>query len=282
MKKINFLSKMMVIAVLSCLTVIVACNEENAAMETAVPADAVAKLEKMYFDTSRAKVTTFMGETGIAVEDMFFTFEQIDEMASDNEGIIPTKHYRTNNLVKVNGGSREITMSVDPDLGQLGSDALDAAIDMFNAENLELTFRRVAFGGKGKRNKANIEVTEFYELESGGFITLGRAAGFPTRKGDPAKGFGINSRWFELSIAPTVAELAGTMVHEVGHCIGFRHTDYQTRESCGQNVNEGSAGVGAVYIPGTPTGSDANSIMQSCGPAITFNNNDRVALNYLY
>ena len=130
--------------------------------------------------------------------------------------------------------------------------------------------------------KANIEVTEFYELESGGFITLGRAAGFPTRKGDPAKGFGINSRWFELSIAPTVAELAGTMVHEVGHCIGFRHTDYQTRESCGQNVNEGSAGVGAVYIPGTPTGSDANSIMQSCGPAITFNNNDRIALNALY
>jgi hypothetical protein len=64
---------------------------------------------------------------------------------------------------------------------------------MYNNLNLRISFNKVAFGLKGKK-KANIEVTEFYELESGGFITLGRAAGFPTRKGDPAKGFGINSR----------------------------------------------------------------------------------------
>lgn len=40
----------------------------------------------------------------------------------------------------------------------------------------------------------------------------------------------------------------------MGHCIGFRHTDYMNRSySCrGSAVNEGSAGVGAVYIPGTP------------------------------
>lgn len=281
MKKTNLFTKIFSLMILSCLTIFVACNEDNTSIENEIPADALAKLEKMYFNTANAKATTFMGESGIAVEDMFFTLEQIDEMAADNEAGLQTKQYRTTNIVSVRGGSREITMSVDPDLGQIGSDALDATIDMYNAENLSITFRRVAFGLKGKR-KANIEVTEFYELESGGFITLGRAAGFPTRKGDPAKGFGINSRWFELSIAPTVAELAGTMAHEVGHCIGFRHTDYQTRESCGSNVNEGSAGVGAIHIAGTPTVSDATSLMQSCGPAITFNNNDRIALNVLY
>jgi hypothetical protein len=72
------------------------------------------------------------------------------------------------------------------------------------------------------------------------------------------------------------------MAHEIGHCIGFRHTDYQTRQSCGQNVNEGSAGVGAIHIAGTPTGSDSSSIMQSCGPAIDFNNKDVTALEALY
>lgn len=72
------------------------------------------------------------------------------------------------------------------------------------------------------------------------------------------------------------------MAHEIGHCIGFRHTDYQTRQSCGQNVNEGSAGVGAIHIAGTPTGSDSSSIMQSCGPVINFNNKDVTTLEALY
>lgn len=258
----------------------IGCNsdENQDQVQEEVSPDVAAKLQAAYFDTSSAKVTTFMGEEGVAVEDMFFTFAQIDELG-EGSNIPNTEHYRTTNLVT--GLPRTITVSVSPDLGTLGSNALDVAINMYNNLGSQLTFQRVAFGGKG-RNKANIEVTEFYELESGGFITLGRAAGFPTRKGDPAKGFGINSRWFELSIAPTVNELAGTMAHEIGHCIGFRHTDYQTRESCGQNVNEGSAGVGAIYIPGTPTGSDPNSIMQSCGPAITFNNNDKNAMLTLY
>lgn len=239
--------------------------------------DVLDKLEAAFFDSSSAKVITFMGEQGVMVEDMFFTFQQIDEL-SPSSNIPNTEHYRTTNLVK--SLPRVITISVDPALGSLGSNALDDAIAMYNNENLLISFQRINFGGKGKK-KANIEVTEFYELESGGFITLGIAAGFPNRKGNPAKGFGINRRWFEL-LNPSTAEVAGTMAHEIGHCIGLRHTDYQTRESCGQNINEGSAGVGAIYIPGTPTGSDATSLMQSCGPANNLNNNDKIALDVIY
>ncbi|WP_440069471.1 M57 family metalloprotease [Tenacibaculum discolor] len=259
-----------------------ACNSSEETIpnnETSeITPEIVSKLQAAYFETSSAKVTTFMGEKGVAVEDMFFTFAQIDELG-EGFNIPNTEHYRTTNLVT--GLPRVITVSVSPDLGTLGSDALDKTIVMLNNLGSQLTYQRVSYGGKGK-SKADIEVNEFYELESGGFITLGRAAGFPTRRGDPAKGFGINSRWFELSIAPTSSELAGTMAHEIGHCIGFRHTDYQTRESCGQNVNEGSAGVGAIHIAGTPTGSDNTSIMQSCGPATTFNNNDKNAMLTLY
>ncbi|WGH76566.1 M57 family metalloprotease [Tenacibaculum tangerinum] len=279
MKKTN----LNLLAILSLAVVFfTACNSSEESVpnnETnQVPSEIASKLEAAYFDSSSAKITTFMGEQGVAVEDMFFTFEQIDEL-NEGSNIPNTEHYRTTNLVK--GLPRVITVSVSPDLGNLGSQAIDVSINMLNNLGSQLTYQRVPFGGKGKK-KADIEVTEFYELESGGFITLGRAAGFPTRKGDPAKGFGINSRWFELSIAPTVNELAGTMSHEIGHCIGFRHTDYRTRESCGQNINEGSAGVGAIYIDGTPTGSDPTSIMQSCGPADTFNNNDKFAMLAIY
>jgi hypothetical protein len=43
--------------------------------------------------------------------------------------------------------------------------------------------------------------------------------------------------------------------------------------------------VGAVHIPGTPTGPDANSWMLACianGVNREFNNNDKTALDYLY
>ena len=246
MKKTNIL----LLSAFALMFTIASCSysEEGASPKSEIPTHILSKLEAAHFDLDRAHATTFMGEYGVAVEDMFFTFEQVEELAQTPGPI--TKQYRTSNLVT--GLPRVITVSVDPDLGSLGSDALDGMINMYNSENLQLTFQRVAFGGKGKR-KANIEVTEFYELESGGFITLGRAAGFPTRKGDPAKGFGINSRWFDL-LNPSLAEVTGTMAHEVGHCIGLRHTDYQTRESCGQNVNEGSARVGAIHIAGTANG----------------------------
>jgi hypothetical protein len=77
------------------------------------------------------------------------------------------------------------------------------------------------------------------------------------------------------------------MAHEIGHCIGFRHTDYMDRSySCGGSAtNEGASTVGAIQIPGTPSGPDANSFMLACigsGMNRPFNNNDKTALSYLY
>lgn len=56
--------------------------------------------------------------------------------------------------------------------------------------------------------------------------------------------------------------------------------------SCGgRHYNEGSAGVGAILIPGTPSKADPNSWMLACissGQNRPFNANDAIALNYLY
>nr|MCU0383478.1 zinc-dependent metalloprotease [Cyclobacteriaceae bacterium] len=77
------------------------------------------------------------------------------------------------------------------------------------------------------------------------------------------------------------------LAHEIGHCIGFRHTDYMDRSySCGgATANEGASTVGAILIPGTPSGPDAGSFMLACignGQNRPFNNNDKTALAFLY
>jgi len=79
------------------------------------------------------------------------------------------------------------------------------------------------------------------------------------------------------------------IAHEIGHCVGFRHTDYFDRSiSCGGSpANEGDAGVGANHVPGTPTGADLagnGSYMLACtdGSNRPFTNADKTALDYLY
>lgn len=95
----------------------------------------------------------------------------------------------------------------------------------------------------------------------------------------------MNSR--AIGTNPNANYLATILAHELGHCIGFRHTDYMNRAySCGGSpTNEGASTVGAVHIPGTPTTADPNSWMLACigsGQNRPFNANDKTALNYLY
>ena len=67
------------------------------------------------------------------------------------------------------------------------------------------------------------------------------------------------------------------MVHELGHCIGLRHTNWDIR---GEPINP----WGANLIPGTPS-QDPNSVMNG-GTAnnvyLGFSSYDIIALQYLY
>src|SRR5699024_4807462 len=98
----------------------------------------------------------------------------------------------------------------------------------------------------------------------------------------------VNTRAIgSVSTASQINYAATIIAHEVGHCIGFRHTDYMDRSySCGGAYsNEGASTVGAIQIPGTPSGPDAGSWMLACigsGQNRYFNKNDVTALGYLY
>jgi hypothetical protein len=116
-------------------------------------------------------------------------------------------------------------------------------------------------------------------INGGNYIA---SSGFPSG-GDPYGEVKFNRQYQNYGSGFLTTVLA----HEIGHCIGFRHTDYMDRSySCGGSpVNEGASNVGAILIPGTPSGPDAGSWMLSCLSATTnrpFNSNDVTALRYLY
>ncbi|MEO9870531.1 M57 family metalloprotease [Ekhidna sp.] len=182
------------------------------------------------------------------------------------------EQYRTNNLV-----SNNQTISV---LGYTGgSNALDNtmrtalqwAVNNYNRLNIGLNFT-LSFG-------TNFQAFDMVVFRVGG--GGGGSAGFPSG-GDPFKFIQIQSgtSGFGTNVTEHV------ITHEMGHSVGLRHTDYFNRSlSCGTGGNEGSGGVGAIQIPGTPSGFDANSIMLSCFSANEdgeFGNFDVVALEFLY
>lgn len=77
------------------------------------------------------------------------------------------------------------------------------------------------------------------------------------------------------------------ITHELGHTIGFRHSDYYNRAiSCGSGGNEGAGSIGAILIPGTPsTATVGGSVMNSCFRSTEngeWTSSDITALHALY
>jgi hypothetical protein len=248
-------------------------NVKEEKQQQEVSQEVLSKIKELGFSTSQVVAR----DGGYIVEgDIFLSPDNLNEVSTSPVlRIAEVEQYRTRNVVT--GLPRTITISLSG-LSSAYVQGADLAISRYNAENLQIRFQRVSSGG-------NIRIEGFYEGPSGGFITLG-SAGFPSRNGNPYSRILMNTHPQAYGSNPNIQYVGSVMQHEIGHCIGFRHTDWMNRAySCGSGGNEGGTqNPGAIHIPGTPSGPDSGSWMLACsnGGNRTFNSNDRIALNYLY
>ena len=211
------------------------------------------------------KEASFLIENDIAI-----SVDQLNKLISAD---IDTKQYRTYNLV-----SSPRTINIigftgtgnGQDLSSKMREALQRAVGNYNDLNMGLNFT-LTFGTK--YTAYDIVVYKNSNGQAGG------VAGFPSEE-NPYKWVQIYSGMENYGIATN----EHVMTHEIGHTLGLRHTDWFSRQSCGQ-TGESADPDGAVHIPGTPMGYDPDSVMLACFGANesgNFGYYDIIALETLY
>jgi Dual-action HEIGH metallo-peptidase len=203
--------------------------------------------------------------------DAHVTLEMSREMlAADGDPLVDldTIQYHTRNLM-----SPAIkTICVNDYMGNATLSAgLDTAISRYNSLGLTFKLKKGYLG-------CDATISAVFDYGPGGGVS-----GFPTN-GKPYNTIHIQNGTASYGVGPA----AHVIEHELGHCIGFRHTDFFNRSiSCGGSaVNEGDGGVGAILVPGTPGTAVYNgSVMNSCfnkGSTGVFTTTDTTAMRTLY
>lgn len=279
------------------LSVAIGCKKNNNTTPASSPEGSTSLTEDEQISIAKAgfsPTSAVRVKGGFIVEgDILLKQADLDFQSQHVEEVIfkkpVTEQYRT--LFIVTGLSNAIKVKVSAGASQaVFTTAAQKAIKRYNDLGLTISFTLL---DSSSTVKEDILITG---QDFGNPNILGQSSGFPSPDGRPATPITLNNSRYNKDFQDN-GELVTVIAHEIGHTIGFRHTDYANRAySCGYDlsswvgilqaifklpVNEGSF---AIYIPGTPLGGEAGSWMLACsdGTDRPFTPSDIVALKSLY
>ncbi|KAA1242904.1 M57 family metalloprotease [Aquimarina sp. RZ0] len=249
--------------------------------ELEITQEDILKIKQLEFNTTGLRLVETTTSKGISEKyyivegDIRIAVHQVDKMI---QATSISKQYNSNNIVA--NGSDVTIRGVTQGANAITTAQRNALIDAIeNYNNLEIGLNFIlSFGARD--NSRDINAIQISNPSNGA------SADFPFG-GNPGAEVRINSG---TNVNSSLV-LRHIWMHEIGHTLGLRHTDWNGRQSCGGfDVEPGNPpGIpnanGLNHIPGTPTGFDATSVMLACfGPFENgqFGPFDIVALEYLY
>jgi hypothetical protein len=205
------------------------------------------------------------GEFVLVEGDIYLSKAQLRtvRVADGNDPMSPRFQYRTTNLV---GSPKVHTINVD--LSGLNSQAAwkaAAQTALTHWSGISNSYVKLVEG-----TPADITVSTTCTS-----YNVAAYASFPSA-GNPGSTIYVNTCF---GYTTSSAQKVHNMVHEFGHTLGFRHSNYAQQ-------GETAGAEGAVHISGTPTSGNASGSVMNGGTALNswagFANSDLVAVRSLY
>ncbi|MEQ8470201.1 MAG: M57 family metalloprotease [Marinoscillum sp.] len=271
--------------ILLLLAGFVSCDNEEELFpfkdQATIPPGVLAKIEDMGFDASSVLE---IGDMYVVEGDIGFAkswFEtSADQKDADGDSLSGGRieQARFNGPLIAPQFQSDITVLVDGSIPSSGTDnwrtEVQAAINHYNnIADTRIHFRLVTSG------TADITISSDGGLLPSNFLALASVPG-QGAVGQPGPTVIINLD-FNGNMTLSSAQKTHNMVHELGHCLALRHTNWRS-------VDFNPTGDPAVDIPGTPTAGgnpDPGSVMNG-GTALNswagFTNFDLIAVRTLY
>lgn len=251
------------------------CEKENekTSAEVEISASVKQQIAALGFDPAQVRDA---GDCYLVEGDILLQKGKLDSYVPQKSLLKQAQTTYLVNLEKVHN----ITVRVDASIPTSGDDnwrtEVQQAINEWNntSSNIRLLYTTASTADINILSDSGSLADRVYY--SGGYYWVLAAAEFPTNIGNPGYQIRINLDTDNNRII-TSSQKKYNIVHEIGHCLGFRHTNWS-----GQNE---SAGIGITGTPNTGTNPDPNSVMNG-GTALNswvgFSNYDLIAVRNLY